>query len=334
MVDRAHAWTDKKIEEMQRHLSVVYSGLRKSIDNQCKKYAETIKLKTDALMDDIENAEDEKAKKEAERKYKAFFVSLIASASFKQFTKKLSEEIYRTNVSAASYINGYAPSVYAKNYNAIGYGLQKELDGYDFKDITENDANKYSGVERQTIDKKKDETWNRRNISNAVLSGAILLLGASVIFGNAAKKTAEKNKDSAFRQASDMMTGAENSGRLDSMYRAYDEGFSVKKYWIATLDNRTRDAHIMYDGMDPVELDYEYAPGLKKPKDQNCSIMEEVCNCRCRILYDTGRGKSSTRTAREGEVTGSYKKSSSFEDTKTINVSQMTYKDWMKWRSK
>lgn len=334
MVDRAHVWTDKKIEEMQRHLSVVYSGLRKSIDNQCKKYAETIKSKTDALMDDIENAEDEKAKKEAEKKYKAFFVSLIASASFKQFTKKLSEEIYRTNVAAASYINRFAPSVYAKNYNAIGYGLQKELECYEFKDITEDDANKYSGVERQTIDKKKDEAWNRRNISNAVLSGAILLLGASVIFGNVEKKTVEKNKDSAFRQASDMMTGAENSGRLDSMYRAYDEGFSVKKYWIATLDNRTRDTHIEYDSMDPVDLDYEYNYGLKIPKDSNCSIMEEVCNCRCRILYDTGRGKSSTRTAREGEVTGSYKKSSSFENTNTINVSQMTYKEWMKWRSK
>lgn len=334
MADRAHLWTDKKIEEIQSKLSVEYSDLQKSVSKKCTSFAKRIQSQAKPLMDDIENANDEESRKKANRAYKSYYVSLVASKLFKAFSKNIADEIYQTNFASASLINRYAPEVYAMNYNAIGYSLANDLDGYDFKEITEEEAEKFSGVERQSVDEKKDKAWNLRNLSNSVISGGLLQLAPLIIFAKAAKSIIEKNKNSAYRQASDMMTGAENSGRLDSMYRAYDEGFSVKKYWIATLDNRTRDTHIQYDGMDPVELDYEYAPGLKKPKDPDCSIMAEVCNCRCRILYNTGRGKSSTRTAREGDVTGSYKNPSSFIGTKTIKILQMTYEEWMKWRSK
>jgi hypothetical protein len=258
----------------------------------------------------------------------------MASSAFLALQKKTSRIMYEANAQSAAYINLRSPAVYARNYNDIGASLAKDLKGYSFKKITEKEAAEFSGIERQKVDEKKDRAWNEKSIRKAILTGSLLLLVGGNLFGRAFDNLVGKNRDSAHRQASDMMTGAENSGRLDSMYRAYDEGFSVKKYWIATLDNRTRDTHIEYDSMDSVDLDYEYNYGLKIPKDKNCSIMEEVCNCRCRILYDTGRGKSSTRTAREGEVTGSYKNPSSFDDTKTINVSQMTYKEWIKWRSR
>lgn len=285
-------------------------------------------------MEEYENAEDQKQKQAAKQKYIAYFRSVMASSAFLALQKKTSRIMYEANAQSAAYINSRSPAVYARNYNDIGASLAKDLKGYSFKKITEKEAAEFSGIERQNVDEKKDRAWNEKSIRRAILTGSLLLLVGGKLFGRAFDNLVGKNRDSAHRQASDMMTGAENSGRLDSMYRAYDEGFSVKKYWIATLDNRTRDTHIEYDSMDSVDLDYEYNYGLKIPKDKNCSIMEEVCNCRCRILYDTGRGKSSTRTAREGEVTGSYKNPSSFDDTKTINVSQMTYKEWIKWRSR
>lgn len=335
MGDRAHELTDEEIDRIKRHLMAVYRRAERAAAATLKKYADSIKGRSDELLRAIDEAETEAEKKAAKNAYKRFYsVDVKSDARFKKASGIVAETLYKANTEAAAYINARTAHVYTVNYNQIGNGLKRDLSGYDFKAVTESDAEKYGRISRQTVDKKKDTKWNERNVWRSVLTGALLLYGVSKIFDSAARKTAKKNLDSAHRQASDMMTDAENKGRLDSMYRAYDEGFTVKKYWIATLDNRTRDTHIMYDGMDPVELDYEYAPGLKKPKDPDCSIMEEVCNCRCRILYDTGRGKSATRTAREGEVTGSYKNPSSFEDTKTINVAQMTYEEWMRWRSR
>lgn len=333
-MDAAHAWTDKEILNIQRYLNRFYSRARKNIEKVWDPFVTSVKKRSAEIMEEYENAEDQKQKQAAKQKYIAYFRSVMASSAFLALQKKTSRIMYEANAQSAAYINLRSPAVYARNYNDIGASLAKDLKGYSFKKITEKEAAEFSGIERQNVDEKKDRAWNEKSIRRAILTGSLLLLVGGKLFGRAFDNLVGKNRDSAHRQASDMMTGAENSGRLDSMYRAYDEGFSVKKYWIATLDNRTRDTHIEYDSMDPVDLDYEYNYGLKIPKDSHCSIMEEVCNCRCRILYDTGRGKSSTRTAREGEVTGSYKNPSSFDDTKTINVSQMTYKEWIKWRSR
>lgn len=335
MADRAHELTDQEIERIQRHLMTVYRRAEKTAAAELKKYAETIKERSDELQNAIDEAETEDEKKKAKAEYKRFYSGkVLTDKRFKKTAGIVADTLYKANIEAAAYINQRTAHIYAENYNQIGRGLGRDLNGYGFKEINDEDAENGGRVTKQTVDRKKDTEWNRKNVAQSVLVGALLLYGASKIFGHAAKETTKKNLNSANRQASDMMTDAENSGRLDSMYRAYDEGFGVKKYWIATLDNKTRDTHVEYDSMDPVDLDYEYAPGLKKPRDPDCSIMEEVCNCRCTIKYKGSQEKSSTRTAREGEVTGSYKKSSSFEGTKTITIDQMTYKEWAKWRSR
>lgn len=335
MADIAHELTDKELEKMERHLSAIYARAEKEVAAEFKPVLKAVKKKADKLYKEIQEAEDEKAERAAKSAYKAFYVSeVLRNYQFIKASQNARKRLYRANQEAARYINSKTAHIYAINYNQIGRGLQRDLDGYSFKPVSEDDAEKYGQISQQTVDEKKDTKWNGKNIRNAVIAGALLYYAADKIFGNAAKSITRKNRDSSNRQANDMLTDAESKGRLDSMYRAYDEGFEVKKFWIATLDNRTRETHIEYDSMDPVELDYEYAPGLKKPKDPNCSIMAEVCSCRCKLLYDTGHRRSATRAAREGEVTGSYKKPSSFIGTETISVPNMTYKEWMKWRSK
>ncbi len=335
MVDKAHILTDKELEKMERHLSAIYSRAEKDVSAQFKPVLKAVKKKADELYKAIQGAEDEKAERAAKMAYKAFYVSeVLRRRDFVKASQNAQKRLYRANQEAARYINSKTARIYTINYNQIGRGLQRDLDGYSFQPVSEDDAEEYGQISQQTVDEKKDTEWNAKNIRNTIIAGALLYYAVDKIFGDASRTTTRRNRDSSNRQASDMLTDAESKGRLDSMYRASDEGFTVKKYWIATLDNRTRDTHIEYDSMGTVDLDYEYAPGLKKPKDPNCSIMAEVCNCRCRLLYDTGHGRSATRTAREGDVTGSYKKPSSFTGTETVSVPSMTYKEWMTWRSR
>lgn len=333
MMDAAHAWTDKEILNIQRYLNRFYSRARKDIEKVWDPFVTSVKKRSAEIMEEYENAEDQGQKQKAKQKYIAYFRSVVASSAFLALQKKTSRIMYEANAQSAAYINSRSPDVYARNYNDIGASLAKDLKGYSFKKITEKEAAEFSGIERQKVDEKKDRAWNEKSIRRAFLTGAILVLSGDKLFGRAFDNLVGKNRDSAHRQASDMMTGAENEGRYDSMYRASDEGFEVQKIWVATLDNRTRDSHAEYDGIGPVDLDYEYNYGLKIPKDPDCSIMEEVCNCRCRIRYKTPKAeRSETRAARDRDVIGSYKEPGSFEGTKTIKVSQMSYEEWMRWR--
>jgi uncharacterized protein with gpF-like domain len=108
-------------------------------------------------------------------------------------------------------------------------------------------------------------------------------------------------------------------------------GNSIKKIWIATLDNRTRHTHAMLDGKD-VALDKLFDNGLMRPRDPN-GVPEEVCNCRCSLKYGVGQSTGKTRSSRLGTVTGSYKKSSSFKGTTSQEIANMSYEEWMKWRA-
>ena len=335
MTDKAHALTDKEIERMERHLSVIYRKAEKSVSAEMAAYVKTIKGKADKLLKSYNDSETESDKKAAKMAYIRFYtVDVKRDARFKKLQQKAADTLYNANKEAANHINSKTANIYAENYNQIGRGLQQDLDGYAFKPVSVEDADAFGQITRQTVDKEKDTKWNAKNIVKAVVAGAVLMEAADKVFGGASKRTTQKNRDSAYRQASDTATDAESKGRLDSMYRASDEGWDVKKTWVATLDNRTRDTHREYDGVPPVDLDYEYAPGLKKPRDPDCPDLAEVCNCRCSIQYTVGKNQTTTRAAREGDVMGSYKRPRSFRGTETVIVPDMSYEEWMKWRSR
>lgn len=57
----------------------------------------------------------------------------------------------------------------------------------------------------------------------------------------------------------------------------------VKKEWIATLDNRTRESHADIDG-EAVGIDDVFSNGLQFPGDPDGEA-EEVINCRCTIVH-------------------------------------------------
>lgn len=335
-MDAAHRATDKEIARLQKSLRRIYALAEKQVGAEIDEWIKTIKERADELQQKIESAETDQELKAAKSIYKQFFVSAVKKDSrFAKMQQEAAKRLYAANTEASRRINAHTAKIYADNYNFTGRQIQRDLDGYEFKQISEEDANQYGEITRQTVDQKKDREWNERNIASAIVAGSFMLWGADKIAKHAAALTAKKNLDGANRQASDMLTDAESKGRLDSLYRAYDEGFyGIKKEWVCVFDNRTRDTHRKYNDIGPVPLDFEYNDGLKRPKDSNCRDLADVCNCRCAITWDTGFAKSGTRAARVGEVTGSYKKPSSFKNTKTETVKQMTYRKWMRWRSR
>ena len=332
MADKAHRLTDEKLEKMERHLSSIYSRAKKTVQKKMTDYAKTIDEKSAELLQAYKDAETEDEKRKSKNAYIRFYRQVVKSNEFVSLSANVADDIYKANVEASTYINSKTPSIYALNYNYINSEMAKDIDGFIPQEITDTEAEKYSGYTQQTVDRKKDTDWNNENLKKSVLAGSLLLMDAYAIMKRSAKLTVEKNRNSATMHKSGMGTDAENKARLDGMYRAEDMGNSITKIWMATLDNRTRDSHARLDGAE-ISLDDAFDNGLQRPRDPDGSFAE-ICNCRCSLKYGVGQQKGSTRSSRLGNVTGSYKKSSSFKGTTSEEIANMSYKEWMQWRKK
>lgn len=332
MADKAHILTDEKLEEMEKRLSAIYSRAEKTVQKKMADYAKTIDEKSAELLQAYKDAETEDEKRKAKKAYIRFYRKLVKSKEFVSLSANVANDLYKANVEASTYINSQTPSIYALNYNYINAEMAKDIDGFTPQEITDTEAEKYSGYTQQTVDKKKDTQWNKDNLRKSVIAGSLLLLGAYSIMKRSAHSAVEKNHNSASMHSEGMGTDAENKARLDGMYRASDIGVKVQKQWRATLDNRTRDSHRLLDS-ETIDLDSTFDNGLKYPREPG-GALSEICNCRCRLRYVTPYTKYETRSARQGEVRGSYKKDSSFRGTKSIEIENMSYAEWMRWRAR
>lgn len=332
MTDKAHKATDKQIEAMERYLNSVYKAEQKRLSKQLRAYATKLADKSNELLSDIEAAETIQDRQVAKLKYTEFYRKAIKSKEFKKLSKAVADSLFALNVKSAEEANAHTAEIYALNYNYLGGNMGKEIKQYDFKPVTIENADKYGELTKQTVDRKKDTEWNEKNITKSVLAGAALYLTADRIFDRSAKTVVNRNLSTAKMNANGMLSDAENKGRFDSISRVNDEGFSVGKTWKAVLDNRTRDSHLMLDNV-TIPIDELFDNGLMKPRDPDGEL-SEICNCRCHITYDVGQAKSATRTYREGTVSGSFKKSSSYAGTSTEEVQYMNYREWMEWRKK
>lgn len=330
MPDKAMKFTDEKVKTMERHLNAVYAKAEKSMRENLLAFSKTISAKADKLLKAVNEAKDPKEKLIAKNAYIQFYLGVMKGKEYKKLSASLAADMYSVNQEVAKYINGHTAAIYAENFNYLSKDMGRNISAYTPVYASVEDAEKYGNITQQDTAEKKDEKWNEKNLKSAVLAGAILLLAADKVFSNSSKKVAAKNHDLANQHAQGMASDAETKGRLDAMYHAKDTGNDVKKRWIATKDNKTRDRHRHRDGK-TIPLDDEFAQGLSRPRDPRAKP-EERCNCRCSLGYDVGQKRSDTMAARKGAVTGSYKKASSFKATETEKVQKMTYEEWAKWR--
>lgn len=330
MADKAHILTDKKLEQMEKRLSAIYSDVGKTVQKKMVDYAKTIEERSEELLKTIESAETETEKSKAKAAYVRFYRQVVKSKEFLLLSASVSDDLYKANVSASAYINSQTPSIYALNYNYINEEMAKDIDGFTPQEITDTEAEKYSGYTQQTVDRKKDTDWNKDNLKRSVIAGSLLLLGASAIMKRSAKSAVRKNHNSASMHSEGMGTDAETKARVDGMYYAEYLGNKMSKIWITAGDNRVRHSHAVLDGRE-ISLDGTFDNGCKRPRDPD-GMASEICNCRCSLKYGVAvTEQGQLRSARKGTVTGSYKKSSSFKGTKSIEAPNITYKELMEW---
>lgn len=291
MADKAHIDTDIKLEQMERHLSAIYSRAGKEIEKTAKKYfeqfAELDKQKK-KLLDDGKITEHE---------YKTWRQNkILYGKRYDNLKEQISKQLATTNETALAYINGQLPPVYAKNFNETGKGIESQVKGYSFELTDANTVKKLATENKSLLPEKKldipaDKKWNTKKMNSEVLQG--ILQGDSMDkIAKRMRTVTDMNATSAIRNARTMVTGAENGGRLDGMKKAEEDGIHVQKEWLSSDQfGRTRDWHLPesfenHSGL-IVDIDEPFENDLGKimfPGDPSADPAN-VYNCRCSLGY-------------------------------------------------
>lgn len=283
MSDKAHIVTDAKLEEMEKHLTKIYSDAQKDVQK-----------KADEYFDKFKKADEEKRKlvkqgKLTDKEYQQWRQNKIMYGKrFTAMKEDIAKQLLNVNQIATAYINGELPEVYTLNYNALADSVDG-VGGYSFT-LVDRDTVKHLATTDKSLlpfrelDPAKDIPWNMKAINSEVLQG--IIQGESIPdISKRIMNVQSMNKAAAIRSARTIVTGAENKGRLDSYKRAQDDGIILQKEWLSSdQPGRTRKWHLPHSFESlVVDIDKPFVNGMGKimfPGDPSASGAN-VYNCRC-----------------------------------------------------
>lgn len=213
----------------------------------------------------------------------------------KQWEAKAAEAaktMVHANEEAAAIVNDGCMTAYAAAMNYGTYELEKATAlKTGFTLYNRETVSRLLGKDPQLlpkwkIDQPKDYIWNYEKVKNAIIQGIIQGKPIPQIGKDLTSKLQTLNENKMRMFARTGMTGAHNAGRMDALHRAEDKGIKVKKKWLATNDDRTRDAHADLDGqIREVDEPFESELGdIMYPGDPSADPAN-VYNCRCTMVY-------------------------------------------------
>ena len=284
-MDKVRKYTDEQLKKLEKRLAREYSSAKKELEKKWKEYMAQVKKQLQPYEDAYDSAVKGGVKAEiadAKAALDNMKRSLtLSSPRYDEMVDNLTDRMAHVNETALAYINDKVPDLYIANHNAIAPTAQSL--GIDFTLINKNTLKNVTMTRSLPLPKKlniaKDKRWNAKKMNSSLLQG--LLQGESMDkIAARMKPIVGGNQAAAIRSARTMVTQAENKGRLDSYHELEDMGTVMKKRWIATADERTRESHLLLDG-EEVDLDETFSNGLMYPGDPDADDPGEVYNCRC-----------------------------------------------------
>lgn len=275
----------------------------KAVDDFMKKYEQLAKRDSEMLAKlhagQIDNAEYAKWR---------IKVNLQLQGSVKKMAKILDD----ADIQSIRFANGALDRKYATAFYKELYNIEKSLNlSIDFE--LKNPEAIHRAVSMRYYRKPtttKIDRINRRRISSVITSA--VAQGKSVQEVARSFKTAfNMNRNSAIRNARTWINSVHNGGEYDAAKTAEDCGIMMTKRWIATIDNKTRDSHVLLDG-EVVGVDEKFSNGGMFPCDPELEP-EEYYNCRCTCIYEP-KGFSANLKARH------------------MDIGDMSYEEWKESR--
>ena len=291
MPDYGSIVADKAIAATARKVHQVYTRAAKEVQGKLSDFTKRFAAKQKTMLARIESGEITK------KTYQKWLKGQVFIG--KQWEQKVDQSariMSRANAEAAMIVQTGRLDVFAENYNYAAYELEKRVGGsvgfgvYSGKSVARLIKEKPQMLPVWKIDEAKDYIWNRQKVENCIMQGIIQGKPITEIASDMANSLCSTNENKMLTFARTAMTGAQNAGRQEQMEDAEELGIKVKKKWVATLDDRTRDTHQDLDGQE-VDIDEPFTVDTENgeveimfPGDPSCDDPAMVYNCRCAMI--------------------------------------------------
>jgi len=268
-MDKAHAKTDRILLEIEKKLKASYSYAYKDVKKQLTEIVAKMELSQGLT---------------ANERY------LLAN-KYDRLTKlaeQITDTINNADKEAVKIINGELANIYTINKEQAESVFAKY--GIEFNAINKTATNKLvtesiSPFDKLAIDnlKSKDAVLRalKQEFTTSIMTGESIPNMAKRIKG-----VTERNLSDSVRIARTETTRVENGAKLDVGKQGEKLGFVMKKEWVSTTDERTRDEHSNADGQQ-VDMDEPFTVGgeqLMYPGDTSLGASAwNTINCRCTI---------------------------------------------------
>lgn len=230
----------------------------------------------DAIKEIEDKIKDLEAEGTTSKMYQAEFQKTLLS-DIKQSLDTLS-------IRERSTIQNYLEDTYKTGYSGAFYSLNKQGVPYIQGVRADRIVKAINGtVLNKTVQKTlaEDAAKMAKPIRREIVKGIATGLRYNEIGQNIANNCTNITKNRA-------ITIARTEGHRVANYASFEatkdasKVVNIKKQWCATLDERTRESHMMLDG-ELRDIDETFSNGLMYPGDPKGSA-GEVINCRCTLL--------------------------------------------------
>lgn len=317
--DLAQEYADARLREVSNRLHGVYQEAARDMRMKLTSWEHAHEARVLKYRAQVETGEI------TEADFRAWMQGqLFQERAWKLKQEQLARSMVDVDRQAMRMINDGRIDVFAEAANYLGYQIESGGGAdfgfglYDRQTVSRLIRDDPALLPMPDIDDEKDFAWYNGVISRAVTQGILQGEDLDGIVMRVALDTGEKSLAAMRRNARTAYTGAQNAGRLEGMRQARDElGIGVKKRWMATLDDKTRDAHADLDGQ-VADIDEPFETplgGIMYPGDPDADPAL-VYNCRCTLTYVYPKYNSGAVPRTEAE-TGE-------------NVGAMTYREWQK----
>lgn len=322
MTDQAAKYTDEELEKLEKKIKQIYSEAQKDIQKKLKDYESKFVTKSEMYMKQVDEG------KITWDQYSAWLDGQIFQGE--QWEAKRDQIIgiiQDANKQASNILNGKTIDVFAENANWSHYemengeGVNFGFGLYDAHAVTNLIKEDPQILPKWKVNEKKDYTWNKKKVNNAITQGIIQGERLDQITQRLVTGLKANNLNTMLTFARTAMTGAQNAGRYQGLMDAKDLGIDVVKVWMATLDDHTRVSHQEIDGEEQKVGDkwhpFKFSNGCRYPGDP-LGPPHEVYNCRCTLVSDIK------------DYPSKFKR---YDNIEGKPIDEMTYKEWKEAKS-
>lgn len=326
--NRADKYTDKTFSQLESQISRMYKEAQRDINQKLLDFTRRHRVKDRDMKQKLKKGEI------TQEQYNSWMTGQIfVGNQWRHKKEQIADSIKHVMQEASNVSRGKAIDVFAENANYTAFEIEKDLGAqinfglYDAHTVSRLIRDEPELLPRKVVNGKKLEAWNQRVIANSISQGIIQGESIDEISKRIARDTCISAGRSSTLYARTAVTGAQNAGRMERLHEAKDMGINVKKRWMATLDNRTRDSHAELDG-ETIDVDEKFSNGLMYPGDPS-GDPSEVYNCRCTMVYIYPDYEQ------HFERTAYYEEGDPQYDPRHRNyetVKDMNYKQWVEYK--